>query len=102
KHWRTTPMVAKSRRMRAILYLTTVSLSLLSSPLIAQNTSGSITGVVQDATGAVIPGAQVSLVNQVQGAEVQQTITNDAGLYLFSALPAATYTVRVELPGFKR
>ena len=79
----------------------TVVLVLMSVPLVAQNTSGSITGVVQDATGAVIPGAQVTLINQEQGAEARQTITNEAGIYLFSALPAATYTVTVELPGFK-
>src|SRR5436190_2917178 len=79
----------------------TVVLVLMSVPLVAQNTSGSITGVVQDATGAVIPGAQVTLINQEQGAEARQTITNEAGIYLFSALPGATYTVTVELPGFK-
>src|SRR5215471_7869537 len=70
-------------------------------PLVAQNTSGSITGVVQDASGAVIPGAQVTLINQEQGVSARQTITNEAGIYLFSALPAATYTVTAELPGFK-
>src|SRR5213594_2429028 len=70
-------------------------------PLIAQNTSGSITGVVQDASGAVIPGAQVTLINQEQGVTARDTITNEAGIYLFSALPAATHTVTVELPGFK-
>src|SRR6059036_552094 len=70
-------------------------------PLIAQNTSGSITGVVQDASGAVIPGAQVTLINQEQGVTARDTITNEAGIYLFSALPAATYTVTVELAGFK-
>src|SRR5207237_2112220 len=73
----------------------------MSIPLIAQNTSGSIAGVVQDATGAVIPGATATLINQDQGAQTRQTITNEAGIYLFSALPAATYTVSVELPGFK-
>src|SRR5437867_937783 len=67
----------------------------------AQNTSGSITGVVQDASGAVIPGAQATLINQEQGVTARDTITNEAGIYLFSALPAATYTVTVELPGFK-
>ncbi|PYS53097.1 MAG: hypothetical protein DMG13_13890, partial [Acidobacteria bacterium] len=72
-----------------------------STPAVAQNTSGSMTGVVQDSTGAVIPGAQVVLINQDQGVEARQTITNEAGIYLFSALPAATYTVTVELPGFK-
>ncbi len=70
-------------------------------PLIAQNTSGSITGVVQDGTGAVIPGVQVTLTNQEQGVQTRQTVTNEAGLYLLSALPAATYTVTAELPGFK-
>src|SRR3989442_989028 len=70
-------------------------------PLLAQNTSGSITGVVQDASGAVIPGAQVSLINQEQGVSARETITNEAGIYLFSALPAATYTITAELPGFK-
>jgi hypothetical protein len=78
-----------------------VALFSIGSVGLAQNTSGSITGAVQDASGAVIPGAQVSLTNQDQGVNFQQTITNEAGLYLFSALPAATYTVTVELPGFK-
>src|SRR5438552_18816638 len=76
-------------------------LLVMSIPLIAQNTSGSITGVIQDATGAVIPGATATLINQDQGAQTRQTITNEAGIYLFSALPAATYTVTVELSGFK-
>ncbi|PYS27318.1 MAG: TonB-dependent receptor, partial [Acidobacteria bacterium] len=69
--------------------------------MIAQISSGSITGVVQDTQGAIIPGAQVTLINQDQGVEARQTITNEAGIYLFSALPAASYTVTVELPGFK-
>jgi len=70
-------------------------------PLFAQNTSGSITGVVQDASGGVIPGATATLINQDQGVQTRQTITNEAGIFLFSALPAATYTVTVELAGFK-
>jgi len=74
---------------------------LCASLLIAQNTSGSITGVVHDATGAVVPGAEVTLINQDQGVEARKTVTNEVGNYLLSALPAATYTIRVELPGFK-
>ena len=72
------------------------------SPLPAQNLSGSITGVVQDPTGAVIPGVQVTLINQEQGVEARQTITNEVGIYLFTALPGATYTVTADLPGFKK
>src|SRR5262250_3992796 len=85
----------------AVVCLSVVTLLAFSGALIAQNTSGSITGVVQDASGAVIPGATVTLINQDQGQTARTTITNEAGIYLFSALPAATYTVTVELPGFK-
>src|SRR5688572_27349512 len=70
-------------------------------PVFAQNTSGSITGVVQDPSGAVIPGVRIVLLNQDQGIEARQTVTNEVGLYVFSALPGATYTVSAELPGFK-
>src|SRR3954447_10609200 len=93
-------MFPKMRGFGAFVSLIVVNVLALSAPLLAQNTSGSITGVVQDASGAVIPGAQVSLTNQEQGS-ARTTITNEAGVYLFSALPAATYTVTVELPGFK-
>src|SRR5262245_34138398 len=95
------PMVSRSRELFTLLCLVIVGALVSSSALYAQNTSGSITGVVQDASGAVIPGAQVTLINQDQGVQVQQTITNEAGSYLFTALSAATYTVTVELPGFK-
>src|SRR5262245_15630124 len=85
----------------AVVCIFVTSLFAFDSPAFAQNTSGSITGVVQDASGAVIPGGQVSLINQEQGVNVRQTITNEAGIFLFSALPAATYTVTVEISGFK-
>ena len=70
-------------------------------PVLSQNTSGSITGAVQDPSGAVIPGVRIVLINQDQGIEARQTVTNEVGLYVFSALPGATYTVTAELPGFK-
>src|SRR5215831_4185530 len=94
-------MLAKSKWVRTALCLLFIGLFAFSFSAFAQNTSGSITGVVQDPSGAVIPGAQVSLINQEQGVTTTQTITNEAGLYVFSALAASTYTVTVELPGFK-
>jgi hypothetical protein len=94
-------MIAKWSGLRIALSVVLMNLIAFSVPIFAQSNSGTITGVVQDATGAVIPGAQVSLINQEQGVEARQTITNEAGIYLFTALPAATYTVTVDLPGFK-
>src|SRR5215471_8869207 len=93
--------MSKMRKLVVVVSLNVAALFAFSVSLIAQNTSGSITGVVQDSTGAVIPGATVTLVNQDQGQTARTTVTNEAGIYLFSALPAATYTVTVELPGFK-
>src|SRR5215472_3796200 len=93
--------MSKMRKLVAVVSLSVAALLTFSASLSAQNTSGSITGVMQDSTGAVIPGATVTLINQDQGQTARTTITNEAGIYLFSALPAATYTVTVELPGFK-
>src|SRR5262245_7319893 len=95
-------MLSRSTKLRTTVtkLLVLISLFGFSLSVFAQNTSGSITGVVQDASGAVIPGTQVKLINQEQGTS-RETITNEAGIYLFSALPAATYTVTAELPGFK-
>src|SRR5215470_5386083 len=93
--------MSKIRKLVVAVSLNVAALFAFSASLIAQNTSGSITGVVQDSTAAVIPGATVTLINQDQGQTARTTITNEAGIYLFSALPAASYTVTVELPGFK-
>jgi hypothetical protein len=100
-YWRKSLMLSMSKEIRTMLCLLVISLLTFASPALAQNTSGSITGVVKDASGAVIPGAQVTLVNQDQRVTTGQTVTNEAGIYVFSALSAANYTVTVELPGFK-
>src|SRR5215471_1389793 len=93
--------MSQIRKLVVVVSLSVAALFAFSASLIAQNTSGSITGVVQDSTGAVIPGATVTLINQDQGQSARTTVTNEAGIYLFSALPAATYTVTAELAGFK-
>jgi hypothetical protein len=75
-------------------------LILISLPLDAQQPTGSITGIVRDASGAVIPGAGVSLTHQVTGVALQQT-TSEAGMYGFVSLLPGTYQVKVEASGFK-
>jgi hypothetical protein len=68
----------------------------------AQQSFGSISGVVQDAQGAVIPGATVELTNTAQGTVVRQVTTSEQGTFVITPLPPATYSLAVELPGFKR
>jgi hypothetical protein len=59
----------------------------------------SIKGTVTDNTGAVLPGAAVTVHN---GAGLTQTAnTNERGEYSFTGLPAGTYSLTVSAPAFK-
>ncbi len=60
---------------------------------------GSINGTVTDASGAMIPGCQVTLLNKDTGAK-QQTVTSAAGLYSFISLNPGVYQVTATQPGF--
>ena len=52
----------------------------------AQGGAGQLTGLVTDATGAVVSGVEVKLTNTATG-EVRTTVTTPAGIYAFPALP---------------
>jgi hypothetical protein len=60
---------------------------------------GSITGTVTDTTGAVVPGAQVTLLNTDQGITVQTT-TGGTGSYTFSPVRIGNYKITVTAKGF--
>ena len=69
--------------------------------LLAQGgATGALVGEVQDATGAVIVGAQVQLLNATTGETVRTESTNSTGLFTFTLLPASTYTAKISSPGF--
>ncbi len=72
----------------------------LAIPALAQSDVGTITGFVRDQSGAVVPGAQVSIVNESTGEK--HTVTSDAsGHYTVTNLPPAVYTMTAEAKGFK-
>lgn len=66
----------------------------------AQEVRGTVRGVVTDASGAVVPGAKVTLSNDNTGVEIHRE-TNEVGQYLFDFVIAGTYTLRVEAAGFR-
>ncbi|MFB3906232.1 MAG: TonB-dependent receptor domain-containing protein [Acidobacteriota bacterium] len=69
--------------------------------LLGQSTNqGSIVGTVSDATGGVLPAAQVTVKNIATGA-TRETITNDRGDYRVDFLIPGTYNLTVQMPGFK-
>jgi outer membrane receptor protein involved in Fe transport len=79
-----------------------VSLVLLfSSFALAQRDLGTITGTVTDSTGAVVPGASITITNDATGesSKLQTTATGD---YTRPALLPGIYTVTVEAQGFRR
>ena len=85
------------RRHFATLFL----LLLLSlSPALAQFRA-SIRGVVTDPTGAIIPGATVTLTDRETN-KVLTSTTSDDGIYNFNALPPSQFSLTVEKAGFKK
>jgi len=64
-----------------------------------QSATTSLRGVVKDPSGAVLPGAQVTLANKANG-KTLDAIANNVGLYVFAQIPPARYTITVSSPGF--
>ena len=62
--------------------------------------TASLLGVVHDSSGAVVPGAQVTVLNQLTGV-TRSTQTDNAGSYVAPFLSVGTYTVSVSFQGFK-
>ena len=68
---------------------------------VAQSTVGTILGTVTDPSGAVIAGANVTVVNTATG--ISRSVTSDqAGNYKVLRLLPSTYTITAELAGFKK
>ena len=61
----------------------------------------SIQGVVTDATGAVVPGTNLTLINPATGQKEVRT-SDDAGVFNFNALAAARFRLEVEKSGFQK
>jgi hypothetical protein len=78
-----------------------VAFLLVPAVALGQQDMGVITGIVTDASGAVLPGVTVTAREQETGVAISTT-TNATGLYVITALKIGTYAVEAELPGFKK
>ena len=89
-----------SRRLKSFTCATLAVLCLLFMPsAFGQVDEGSVTGLVQDATGAVVPNAKVTLLNKDQGLSLQ-AVTDSAGSYTFSPVKIGTTPSPPRLLGF--
>src|ERR1700722_14352897 len=87
------------RYARLILALVVASFVVLLPSAYAQ-VSATINGTVVDGTGAVIPGATVTVSNEATG-QKRDTVSNGDGYFAFPALLTGNYTLRIEAKGFK-
>ncbi len=80
-------------------FLTTLTLLLLATASCYAQFSGGVQGTVQDANGAAVPNATVTLINSATGVK-QTVLSNSTGVYRFVSLAPGGYTVSAEVQGF--
>lgn len=65
-----------------------------------QRTTATLAGIVADPSGGVLPGAEVELINENTNAVMKQK-SSEIGEFVFTAVPADTYTIRIAMHGFR-
>jgi hypothetical protein len=89
------------RPAAALVMLLMAGLLLWQSPVMAQETTGSVSGIVQDSTGAAIPHAIVVLTN-LQNKFAHKTVSNGSGEFTIPSMPSDLhYQIKVTMQGFK-
>ena len=78
----------------------TILLAAFASPGLSQENTGSIRGIVNDQTGAAIPGAKVTASSSALVRPLEVT-SDGTGAYIFPKLPAGIYSITASLNGFK-
>src|SRR5262245_30731744 len=86
-------------KLRGIMFVA-ICLVTVTGIGLPQGTTARFAGIVQDPTGAVLPGVEASLVNEGTS-NTMQTVTTETGEFLFDFVPPGAYTLKLSLPGFK-
>jgi hypothetical protein len=93
-------LVQRSRVLQYAGWALGIAVILSAGAVVAQSNSGTVSGTVADASGAVIPGAKVVITNPVSG--YTRTVQSDpAGNFQFFNVPFNPYSVTVTEPGFQ-
>src|SRR5215510_5031945 len=77
-----------------------VAMAALTNLALAQRTTATFAGIVTDPSKAVLPGAEVQLINEGTNA-VTEKLTGETGEFVFDYVPVGTYTLKIEMAGFK-
>ena len=68
-------------------------------PLFSQTATTSLRGTIKDPSGALVPGARITLSDNANG-QSYNAVANSAGLYVFAQIPPAKYTITASAAGF--
>lgn len=100
--WRQRPSIPRAFAQSLLLMTAAVFVLALGgpSPVGAQVLYGSLVGNVTDETGAAIPGATVTIANK-ENAASRDTTTDSSGSFRFANVQPGTYTMTVQLTGFR-
>src|SRR5262249_27001491 len=103
---RISPVTSPQFHSEAIMHASSFALTLLlilSAPggVPAQVSTGTIRIEVQDSSGAVVPGASLTLIHGATG-QTRRGLTNERGEFQAFFVPIGTYSVTAELAGFKK
>ena len=90
----------KQSRLLSILLLSAILVFGVSRSW-AQSGRGTLTGLVADTSGAIIPNVAVNL-TEANTASAYKAVTNAQGLFNFPELPPGLYNVSISAPAFKR
>src|SRR6187551_360222 len=96
------PLCKKEGLMRKkCFFMLPLLFALAVAGLLAQSDTAQISGFVLDPSGAGVPNARITIVNESTLTE-RRAVTNEQGYYAISALPPGFYTVTAEASGFKK
>jgi len=86
--------------MRSLALAAVIGVLTLAVPYTAQQSVGTIAGVVKDSAGAAVPGATVQIT--ARGIAAITRLSDSSGAFTFERVPTADYEITVTLTGFKR
>ncbi|HJP95260.1 MAG TPA: carboxypeptidase-like regulatory domain-containing protein [Pyrinomonadaceae bacterium] len=99
-------MIRKTKRVSGVfvrlLFSLAVVLSLIGSALAQAGSTGAISGTVKDEKGAIVPGAQVEVINATTGVTERTTSSDASGNFVVQQLLPGTYKVVVTASGFSK
>lgn len=87
--------------VRLFLFLS-LTFCLMGSTFAQAGSTGAITGTVRDEKGAIVPGAQVEIVNSTTGVTERTTTSDGNGNFSVTQLPPGTYKLSITATGFSK